>query len=47
VLVTPASLKGLSRKTLDSGSDQQMKKALEVLEHAAAPGPGRRQTLAE
>jgi len=33
-LVTPAALKGMSPGALEAGGDLQMKKALEVLEHA-------------
>ncbi len=33
-LVTPASLKSMSRGALEAGGDLQLKKALEVLEHA-------------
>ncbi len=41
-LVTPASLKGMSRESLAASSDLQMKKALEMLELAASSGAAAR-----
>jgi carboxyl-terminal processing protease len=37
-MVTPTTLKGMSKEALQAGSDLQMKKALEALKHAGSAG---------